>query len=543
MAELKPGGQQVYTRRMSKHKIDFQVLQAEEQSPGLISMDSLLLEAAHKTAVKVTIPEVLIQTSPTSHYLITSENGTVSVSHGSHTFNKFFELVDLATIKRGTRDSVSHIPLYVLKTSNSFKLCNTLEECINILRGTVGKCVVMRLVQSRSAKPLVYRVSFRQEKGITVYEVKNGRRDDTMRRFTEMRNPEYQTKQMSIYQHKAKDYVYAGKLYKASFSPYLPYQSRLKPPPAQISVQNSGSLSPPEISPLNSPRKSVFTIPWTSYTETAPRDLDYVVDTRNMHHCKVSVLEERVPELEQLIMELIQSLERGYRHKTVQSMSVDVVNGVDGGWYMVECSELQWQDSLQRQVRDIRAKMDSLDRVKVAKPMLQLDPPPSLFSSHSDRIIRRNPPLSPTSSSSLPHDHTAQHQLVQIQAKYDGILTQARKSKILSKDLIAEIATAQSNTKLLETVLEHAWIAVVKEMQTEKTSFEAGKETLMEVLTGSFKNTLKATKVSMHRKLGFTASQYSMFVQKVIQEAARRDLPADTIQQVQERLSFFELSA
>ena len=137
---------------MSKHKINFQVLQAEDQlRPAPISLEDLLLEASRRTAVKALVPELLLQTCPTSHYLIATEKGVVTVSHGSRAYNKFFELVDLAMGRGRSRDMAGQTPKYIVKSSlNSLHLCVTQEECILALGQATGKCSVKRYDQSHA---------------------------------------------------------------------------------------------------------------------------------------------------------------------------------------------------------------------------------------------------------------------------------------------------------------------------------------------------------------------------------------------------------
>jgi len=488
--------------------------------------------------VKALVPELLLQTCPTSHYLIATEKGLVTVSHGSRAYNKFFELVDLAMGRGRSRDMAGQTPKYIVKSSlNSLHLCVTQEECILALGQATGKCSVMRYVQAKGPKPCLYRVNFRLGKGVTVYLVKNCRSSDAMRRFTELRNPGFQTKQMSIYQHKATDYVYAGKLHKASFSPYLPYRSLLVPPNPNLG--SSVSVSP-QISPLGSPRSSTYSLGWPKANEITGRELDYVVDTRNMHQCKVFEVEDKLPELDNMLGELIESLERGYRSRVIAKISVDVVNSESDEWVLVDCSELEWQENVHQRGADIRAKFDNLEKLSHNRQMEQLEPPAFLSASQSDRLLRKSP-VSPKSRLFEPGEVLAQSQLSSVQAKYDGIITQARRSKQLCKDLVAEVAAVHNSTKQLESILEKAWTSISKELSSDKKGCEQAKEVLMEVLSGNFRNTLKSTKVAMHRKLNFTSAQYAAFVQAVVSEASRLEMAQETLNLMQERLACFQL--
>ena len=528
---------------MSKRKINFQVLQPEDQSvPTHISLEDLLLEASRKTSVKAMVPECLIQTSPTTHHLISTEKGVVTVLHGSHAYNKFFELVDLALVRGRVREMAGQLPKYIVKSSStSCHLCVTQEECIVALGQAIGKCSVIRLIQAKGPKPCIYRVNFSLGKGMTVYMVKNGRRNEAMRRFTELRTPGFQTKQITIYQHKATDFVYAGKLHKASFSPYLPHKSLLVPPSPNLprSIGNSISLSP-QNSPLSSPRPSICVPTMPKGTESSGKELDYVVDTSNMHQCKVFQVEDRLTALESRVTDLIESLERGNKRRNVAKISVDWVNSENDEWYLVDCTDIQWQDNQHQTEANLRAKLDNLSRISHNRHYPSS--PSQLSASLSDRVLLK-PPLSPRNHPYEPEEALAKSQLSSVQAKYDGIISQARKSKVLSRDLVAEIAAAHNSTKQLESVLERAWVCIGKELGSEKKDTAQAKEVLMEVLSGTFRNTLKATKVAMHHRLNFTPSQYSAFVQIVVQEALRIGLPEETLELLQERLTFFELQA
>jgi len=64
--------------------------------------------------------------------------------------------------------------------------------------------------------------------------------------------------------------------------------------------------------------------------------------------------------------------------------------------------------------------------------------------------------ISPKSRLFEPEEVLAQNQLSSVQAKYDGIITQARRSKQLCKDLVAEVAAVHNSTKQLESILEKA---------------------------------------------------------------------------------------
>jgi hypothetical protein len=466
----------------------------------------------------------------------------MTVLHGSHAYNKFFELVDLVLVRGRARDMAGQVPKYIVKSGhNSSHLCVTQEECIVALGQAIGKCSVMRFIQAKGPKPCIYRVNFSLGKGMTVYMVKNGRRSEAMRRFTELRTPGFQTKQITIYQHKATDFVYAGKLHKASFSPYLPHKSLLVPPSHNIprAIGDSISLSP-QNSPLSSPRPSICALTWTKGSETSGKELDYVVDTRNMHQCKVFQVEDRLMALENRVAELIESLERGNKRRNVAKISVDWVNSENDEWYLVDCTEIQWQDNQHQMEANIRAKLDNLDRISHNR---HYQPSPShLSASLSDRVLPK-PPLSPRNHPYEPEEALAKSQLSSVQAKYDGIISQARKSKVLSRDLVAEIAAVHNSSKQLESLLERAWAGIGKELGSEKKDSEQAKEVLMEVLSGTFRNTLKSTKVAMHRRLNFTPSQYAAFVQAVGQEALRIGLPEETLELLRERLAFFELQS
>lgn len=547
MAEPLPGNSPtspIFSRRMSKHKINFQVLQAEDPlRPAHISLEDLLLEASRKTTVRALVPEWLVQTGPASHYLMATEMGGVVVSHGSRAFNKFFELVDLAVVREKTRDMAGQVPKYIVKSSNNaLHLCMTQDECTLALSQALGKCSVLRYIQAKGPKPCLYRVHFRLGKGVTVYMVKNCRRSEAMRRFTELRNPGFQTKQLTIYQHKATDFVYAGKLHKASFSPYLPYKSLLVPPSPRTTKAVGGSISvSPQISPLGSPRPSIYSLAWPKANEITGRELDYIVDTRHMHQCKVFEVEDKIPTLENAIGELIESLERGYRRRNIAKLSVDVINTESEEWVLVDCSELEWQENPHPRGADMRAKLDNLDRLSLNRH-IEFESPAFLSASQSDRILRKSP-ISPKSRLCGPEERLAQSQLSSVQAKYDGIITQARRSKLLSKDLVADISAAYNSTKQLESVLEKAWTSISKELSSDKKDGEQAKEILLEVLSGNFRNTLKSTKVAMHRKLNFTAAQYAAFVQAVVLEANRLEMNEETLTLLQERLSFFQITS
>ena len=107
--------------------------------------------------------------------------------------------------------------------------------------------------------------------------VKNCRSSDAMRRFTSC----FQTKQMSIYQHKAMCML--GN----SIRPPFPL---ICPTGPCLSLLGSFSSN-------QSLRQSAVKhiIPGTT-----GRELDYVVDTGNMHQCKVFEVEDKLPELDNM---------------------------------------------------------------------------------------------------------------------------------------------------------------------------------------------------------------------------------------------------
>ena len=201
---------------------------------------------------------------------------------------------------------------------------------------------------------------------------------------------------------------------------------------------------------------------------------------------------------------------------------------------------VSWQENVHQREADIRAKFDHLEKLSHNRQMEQLEPPAFLSASQSDRLLRKSP-VSPKSRLFEPGEVLAQSQLSSVQAKYDGIITQARRSKQLCKDLVAEVAAVHNSTKQLESILEKAWTSISKELSSDKKGCEQAKEVLMEVLSGNFRNTLKSTKVAMHRKLNFTSAQYAAFVQAVVSEASRLEMTQETLNLMQERLTCFQL--
>ena len=191
---------------------------------------------------------------------------------------------------------------------------------------------------------------------------------------------------------------------------------------------------------------------------------------------------------------------------------------------------VSWQENVRQRGADIRAKFDHLEKLSHNRQMEQLEPRPSCPPLRKSLI-------SPKSRLFEPEEVLAQNQLSSVQAKYDGIITQARRSKQLCKDLVAEVAAVHNSTKQLESILEKAWTSISKELSSDKKGCEQAKE----VLSGNFRNTLKSTKVAMHRKLNFTSAQYAAFVQAVVSEASRLEMAQETLNLMQERLACFQL--
>ena len=119
-----------------------------------------------------------------------------------------------------------------------------------------------------------------------MYLVKNCRSSDVMRRFTELRNPGFQTKQMPIYQHKA--------MYMLGNSIRPPFPLICPTGPCLFLL---GSFSSNQ-SLRQSAVKHIF--PQSIIPGTTGRELDYVVDTGNMHQCKVFEVEDKLPELDNM---------------------------------------------------------------------------------------------------------------------------------------------------------------------------------------------------------------------------------------------------
>lgn len=498
------------------------------------SLFELLLSLVAKGPVEAEIPESLIQLQGRFFpVLLYSEDGVVRKVTGSHTFNKFFELVDLRLSSKAQKekDAMQPGPKYCVRSqSRQWTYCRSREDCASRWDEMGQNQYLMRRhVRAVSIEPRIYRVVYR-EGNIRAFKLGNKERGG---RSAERKSVKRVVSRVSIYQHSPADFHYAGKLLKESFSPYLPYPSRLSNKP-------SASLT-------SSPSHSHRLRPGKDQPEWA----NFAVNTENAASCSVTAVDQLKPELTALIRRFVTSVERLPRQTKIEEITLDCVKVDRGRFVMVDCLQISYgaASPQESEVKSLRQRFQQLTlteslpkapRPRVLTPLPRVQPAfvrRKLSEVPSMDLLQSVPVLSlPHSLSRTEVSRAAKH-LSSVEAKYDGMVTRVRTGlqscrnlertldslkNHLGEDLLERVVKKLCENTLAKGVLERSG----KELEAVKSGFLA-------VLRGEtpYRRTKQSDKD--------TPSLLKVLETLFRQEGHSLEVPSDSLDQVLTRLDAF----
>lgn len=503
------------------------------------SLSELLLSLAAKGPVEAEIPESLLHPQGRLFpVLLYSEDGFLRKATGSHTFNKFFELVDLRLSSKAQKekDALLPGPKYCVRSqSRQWSYCRSREECASRWEEMgQDQYLMCRYVRAVSIEPRIYRVVYREGE-IRAFKLGNKERGN---RSVERKSLKRVVSRVSIYQHSPADFHYAGKLLRESFSPYLPYPSRLSSkPPASL------TSSP---TPSHRPRPS----------QDQPEWEHFAVNTTNTSNCTVTAVNQLKPELTALIRRFITSVERLPRHTKIEELTMDCVKVGRGRFVMVDCLQIRYGEASpqEKEAKSLRQRFQQLTLAEsLPKPPRTrvLTPLPRVQPACVCRKLSDVPYIDPPQVLPIPHSlsvaqvsRAAKH-LASVEAKYDGMVGRARKSLQSSRNL--EMALNSIKSDLCEDLVDRVMRKLIENPMVKGVFERAGKEPeamkrgFMGVLRGETSLFSHHHLKQLHKDLSVTTPMLKALEALLRQEGQRLEVPSDCLDQVLTRLSAFSL--
>lgn len=506
-----------------------------EQPPSLFEA---LLALTTKGPIEAEIPECLVQ--PQGKFfpiLLYSEDGTVRKATGSHTFNKFFELVDLRLSSKiqKEKDAMLPGPKYCVRGQNTkWSYYRSREECVSRWNELgQDQYLMCRYVRVISLQPRLYRVAYRDGE-IRAFKLGNRERGG---RSAERKSIKRVVSRVSIYQHSPADFHYAGKLLRESFSPYLPYPSRLtSKPPASLTS-----------SPSHRPREN-----------KDQENCQFTVNIENPSSCTVTPVGQLKPELTVLIRRFLASVERLPRQAKVEEMVLDCVKIERGRFVIMDCVQLRCgtMSPHENDVHSLRQRFQQLalseSLPKAPRPRV-LTPLPAVQPAFARRKLSDIPSTDLPSTQQVPslmHSHSiaavnrAAKHLSSVEAKYDGMVSRVRRSLQNSKNLENMLDSLQRHLcedlldKVMRKLIENPAVKGVFDRPNREP--EAMKRGLLLVLRGEMSLLSFRRMKQLHTDMGVTTPMLKVLETLLRQEAQDLGVPTELLELILTRLvSFF----
>ena len=534
-----PARSQLRSSRPAKRQtslIEAQPLfEAVFESP--VSVFEVLLPLVSKGPVEVEIPECLVQ--PHGKFfpvLLFSQDRIVRKVTGSHTFNKFFELVDLRLTSKAQveKDALIHAPKYCLRGYNTeWIYCMGREECTNRWNALgQDQYLLCRYMRAISLEPRLYRVVYK-EGSLRGFKIANRERSG---RSVERKSTKRVVSRVSIYQHSPADFHYAGKLLRESFSPYLPYPSRLASrQPVSLTSSPSHSRQPREV-------------------QDPPHD--FMVNTSNPANCTVTFSDQVKPELAALVRGFVTSVERLPRQGKIEELVLDCVKVTRGEFVVVGCMQFKCNARSPHE-RDTQSLRHRFQLLKSAEPLTKtaFPPIPGTAPQTQATFIRRKLSDTPDRESpspaqtTLPHSHSvtvisrAASHLSTVEEQYDSMLNRVRNSLQHSRNLQQVLDSHRKD--LCEDLVEHL-IRRIQEDATVRTWFErlsrepdAVKHGLLAVFRGEANSTKSSGLKGKRKVVAVTETMRSTLESMVTQTAQILGVLSDHLELILTRLGAF----
>lgn len=505
-------------RKLSKRRVTPQELRELSKSSYSPSLYDFLLTASHNAPIHCSIPECLLRSSRINPTLLCSQNCLLQVYAGSHSFNKFFEKVDLArqTESRGD-EKVGAGPQYVVKGSGNWQLCMNKKECC---RQWPKAEYVRRFVQGDKAKPAVYRFKrSRNSVSSAIYLIKNASISSHNPRPRSLALQRAVTP-TSIYQHDTFAFVYAGKLLKASFSPYHPYPSLLSPrsttrPSSQ--VERSVRLKTP-----------------TAF---------HLVDTQHLETCKVSLVTDKVPALEAAVSQFTASLEVAFKSQVV-SLELDYIRLDPEHYLLIDLLFITLQSRSLQPVLELRSKFARVTTPSPVSPRLCV-PDWRLLPASSRLSLALSDQAAP-SPEALDLEKQAKGQLQGVEELYDGLMARVRRAKVEQRDLVEELEAEYGRQRGAEALVDRFFHAFILKSEVTalyenklKQDFDAMKAGILLVLRGRVPLASRKRIRASHCKIEDLAGLVKVLCRVTREEGRTMGLREELVHLVAQRLEDF----
>lgn len=507
-----------WDRKLSKRRVTPQELRDLSRSSHSPNLFDFLLTASHNAPIHCSIPECLIHSTRINPTLLCSQNCLLQVYTGSHSFNKFFERVDLARQTENKGDEkIGAGPQYVVKGSGCWQLCMNKEEC---WAQWPKAEYVRRYVQGDTVKPAVYRFKrSRNSINSAIYLIKN---------TTISHNPRPQSLALqravtptSIYQHDTFAFVYAGKLLKASFSPYYPYPSLL--------------------SPRSTPRPS-------SQAERPVRlktsNTFHLVDTQHLETCKVSLVTEKLPALEAAASQLIVSLEAALKSQVV-SLELDYIRLDPEHYLLIDLLSITLQSRSLQPMLELRSKFARVTTPSPVSPRLSV-PDWRLLPSTSPRLSLILSDQAALSPEALNLEERAKGQLQGVEKLYDGLMARVRRAKVEQRDLVQELEMEYGRKRGAEALVDRFFHAFILKSEVTalyenklKQDFDAMKAGILLVLRGRVPLTSRKRIRATHCKIEDLSGLVKLLCRVAREEGRAMGIREELIRLIAQRLEDF----